>query len=67
MSIDLEHIRSRNAIEDLVGEKYGLKKSGNRFIGVEHDSLVVIPKTSFYFWHSRANTEMSSTLLDVTS
>jgi hypothetical protein len=53
MSIDLEHIRSRNAIEDLVGERFSLKKSGKRFIGVEHDSLAVIPKTGFYFWHSR--------------
>ena len=30
-----------------------LKKTGTRFIGMEHDSLVVIPNTGFYFWNSR--------------
>ncbi len=53
MSIDLEHIRSRNPIEDVVNEKFSLRKSGNRFVGVEHDSLVVTPRTSFYFWNSQ--------------
>src|SRR5678809_379437 len=52
MSIDLEHIRSRNPIEDVVNEKFSLRKSGNRFVGVEHDSLVVTPRTGFYFWNS---------------
>ena len=53
MTIDLELIRSRNPIEDVVGEKFALKKTGKRFIGIEHDSLVVIPNTGFYFWNSR--------------
>lgn len=53
MSIDLEHLRSRNPIEEVVNEKVSLKKQGNRFVGVEHDSLVVTPKTGFYFWNSR--------------
>src|SRR5690606_34473627 len=53
MSFDLEHLRSRNPIEEVVAEKFALKKSGSRFIGVEHDSLVVIPNTGFYFWNSR--------------
>jgi hypothetical protein len=53
MSIDLEHIRSRNPIEDVVGEKFSLKKSGKRFIGVEHDSMVVVPQSGMYFWNSR--------------
>jgi hypothetical protein len=53
MAIDLEIIRSRNPIENMVGEKFPLKKSGTRYIGVEHDSLVVIPNTGFYFWNSR--------------
>ncbi len=53
MTIDLELIRSRNPIEEVVTEKFALKKSGLRFIGVEHDSLVVVPKTGFYFWNSR--------------
>ncbi len=53
MSIDLDHIRSRNPIEDIVGEKFQLKQSGTRYIGSEHDSLVVTPKTGFYFWNSR--------------
>ena len=53
MTVDLEHIRSRNPIEEVVAEKFALKKSGSRFIGVEHDSLVVIPNTGMYFWNSR--------------
>jgi DNA primase len=53
MSIDLEHIRNRNPIEDVVNEKFSLRKSGNRFVGVEHDSLVVTPRTHFYFWNSQ--------------
>ena len=53
MSIDLDHIRSRNPIEDVVAEKFNLKKSGSRFIGVEHDSLVVVPQSGMYFWNSR--------------
>ena len=53
MAIDLEVIRSRNPIEDVVSEKFTLKKTGKRFIGIEHDSLVVIPNTGFYFWNSR--------------
>lgn len=54
MSIDLEHIRERNPIEEVVGEKFTLKKTGARFIGVEHDSLVVTPNTGYYFWNSRS-------------
>ena len=53
MTIDLEHIRSRNPIEDVIAEKFPLKKSGSRFVGVEHDSLVVTPANGFYFWNSR--------------
>lgn len=53
MPFDLEQIRSRNPIEEIVAEKFALKKSGSRFIGVEHDSLVVVPNTGFYFWNSR--------------
>ena len=53
MSFDLEHLRSRNPIEEVVAEKFALKKSGSRFVGVEHDSLVVVPNTGFYFWNSR--------------
>src|SRR5690606_35440732 len=54
MTFDLEHLRSRNPIEEIVAEKFALKKSGSRFIGVEHDSLVVIPNTGMYFWNSRS-------------
>ena len=39
MTFDLEHLRSRNPIEEVVAEKFALKKSGSRFVGVEHDSL----------------------------
>jgi hypothetical protein len=53
MSIDLDHIRSRNPIEDVVAEKFNLKKSGSRFVGVEHDSLVIVPQSGMYFWNSR--------------
>ena len=53
MSFDLEHIRSRNPIEDVISEKFSLKKSGSCFIGAEHDSLVVIPQSGMYFWNSR--------------
>ncbi|MCK6579743.1 MAG: CHC2 zinc finger domain-containing protein [Anaerolineae bacterium] len=53
MSFDLEQIRSRNPIEEVIAEKFALKKSGSRFIGVEHDSLVVVPNTGFYFWNSQ--------------
>src|SRR5436190_1103657 len=53
MTLDLEQIRSRNPIEEVVAEKFALKKSGSRFIGVEHDSFVVVPDNGFYFWNSR--------------
>ncbi|MCA0454055.1 MAG: hypothetical protein LCI00_08790 [Chloroflexi bacterium] len=53
MTLDLEQIRSHNPIEEVVAEKFPLRKSGSRFIGVEHDSLVVAPHTGFYFWNSR--------------
>lgn len=53
MTLDLEQLRSHNPIEEVVAEKFSLKKSGTRFIGVEHDSLVVVPNTGFYFWNSR--------------
>ena len=53
MSIDLELIRARTPLEALVGEHFNLRKSGSRYIGVEHDSLVVTPETGFYFWNSR--------------
>jgi hypothetical protein len=52
MTFDLEQIRSRNPIEEVVAEKFALKKSGSRFIGVEHDSFVVVPNTGMYFWNS---------------
>jgi hypothetical protein len=53
MTFDLEQLRSRNPIEEVIAEKFALKKSGSRFIGVEHDSLVVVPNTGYYFWNSR--------------
>jgi DNA primase len=53
MSIDLEEIRSRNPIETLIGERFPLRKSGSRYVGQEHDSLVVVPNTGFYFWNSK--------------
>jgi len=43
-------------IEDVVNEKFTLKKTGRRFIGTDHDSLVVIPNAGFYFWNSRGET-----------
>jgi DNA primase len=53
MNIDLEQIRSANPIEQIVGEKFALKRQGTRFIGVEHDSLVVTPQTGQYYWNSK--------------
>jgi hypothetical protein len=53
MSIDLEQIRSANPIEQVVGERFALKRQGTRYVGVEHDSLVVTPQTGQYFWNSR--------------
>lgn len=53
MSIDLEDIRSRNPIETIVGEHFSLRKSGSRFVGIEHDSLVVVPNSGLYFWNSK--------------
>lgn len=53
MSIDLEQIRSANPIEQVIGEKFALKRQGTRYVGVEHDSLVVTPQTGQYFWNSR--------------
>ena len=53
MSIDLELIRARTPLETLVGEHFNLRKSGSRYVGVDHDSLVVTPQTGFYFWNSR--------------
>ena len=50
---DLELIRSQNPIEDVVGEKFKLKKSGSYYKGVEHDSLVVNPGAGFYHWNSQ--------------
>ena len=54
MSIDLEQIRSANSIEQIVGEKFALKRQGNRLIGVQHDSLVVTPQSGLYYWNSRS-------------
>ena len=53
MTLDLEQIRSCNPIEEVVAEKFALKKSGSRFMGIEHDSLVVTPSNGMYFWNSR--------------
>jgi hypothetical protein len=53
MSIDLEQIRSTNPIEQIVGEKFNLRRMGTRFVGVEHDSLVVTPQTGQYYWNSK--------------
>ncbi len=53
MSIDLEQIRSANPIEEIVAQRFALKKAGARFVGVEHDSLVVMPRTQMYFWNSK--------------
>ncbi|MBK8034615.1 MAG: hypothetical protein IPK17_34960 [Chloroflexi bacterium] len=54
MSIDLEQVRSANPIEQLIGEKFALKRQGTRLASVEHDSLVVTPQTGLYFWNSRS-------------
>jgi DNA primase len=51
--LDLELIRSRNPIEEVVQEKFGLKKSGAHFVGTDHDSLVVNPRTGWYHWNSQ--------------
>lgn len=53
MSIDLEEIRLRNPIESVVGERFPLRKSGSRYAGIEHDSLVVVPNSGLYFWNSK--------------
>src|SRR5690349_12032992 len=53
MTIELEHIRSGNPIEAVIAEKFTLRKSGSRYVGIEHDSLVVMPNTGLYFWNSR--------------
>lgn len=53
MSIDLEQIRSANPIDQVVGEKFTLKRQGARFVDVEHDSLVVTPQNGQYFWNSK--------------
>ena len=54
MSIDLEAIRTHNPIEAIVQIRFNLRQQGKRFIGIEHDSLVVMPTTGFYFWNSRS-------------
>jgi hypothetical protein len=36
-----------------VALRFALKKAGTRFVGVEHDSLVVVPRTQMYFWNSK--------------
>src|SRR6185369_2593365 len=51
--IDLEEIRARNRIEELIGEKYPLRKVSRTFKAQEHDSLVVFPDTQSYYWYSR--------------
>jgi hypothetical protein len=53
MTIDLEQIRSANPIEQVVEGKFALKRQGTRFVGIEHDSLVVTPSTGQYFWNSK--------------
>jgi len=53
MNIDLEHIRSANSIESVIAEVFPLRRTATRFIGVEHDSLVVTPRSGFYHWNSR--------------
>ena len=49
----IDAIKAAVRIEDLVGEKFSLKQSGARFVGVDHDSMVVIPESGMYFWNSR--------------
>ncbi|MCI0711845.1 MAG: toprim domain-containing protein [Chloroflexi bacterium] len=51
--MDLDLIRTRNPIVDMVREKFELKQSGTHFIGLEHDSLVVNPNMGWYHWNSR--------------
>jgi hypothetical protein len=54
MSIDLEAIRACQRIEELIGEKYSLKKQSARNLrGEEHDSLVIFTQTQSYYWYSR--------------
>ena len=54
MSIDLEAIRARQRIEDLIVEKHQLRKQSARNLHViEHDSLVVFTQTQSYYWYSR--------------
>jgi DNA primase len=54
MSIDLEAIRASQRIEDLISEKYRLRKQSARNLrGEEHDSLVVFTQTQSYYWYSR--------------
>jgi hypothetical protein len=54
MSIDLENLRASNPIEDVIAEKFALKKMGLRFVGIDHDSLVVTPANGLYFWNSQS-------------
>lgn len=53
MTLDLDPIRARCPIQHVIGERYPLRRQGARYIGVDHDSLVVTPKTEYYFWNSR--------------
>jgi DNA primase len=53
MTIDPEQIHSANPIEQIVSEKFMLKRQGTRFVRIDHDSLVVTPATGQYFWNSR--------------
>lgn len=53
MAFDLEYIRAQSPIEDIAGQKFALKKSGTHYIGREHDSFVVNPRTGWYHWNSR--------------
>lgn len=53
MSIDLEEVRSRNPTETIVRDLFTLHKSGSRYVGIEHNSLVVVPNTGMYFWNSK--------------
>lgn len=52
-AIDLQQLRDNNRIEDVIGEKYALRKSGRTFKAQERDSLVVFPDTQSYYWYSR--------------
>jgi DNA primase len=51
--VDIEEIRTRTRIEELIGEKYSLRKVSHTFKAQEHDSLVVFPDTQSYYWYSR--------------